>query len=296
MEAKGRAPGLLPSGKGFATIQITNSEEDKIMKHRCESRRDDIGGSERPREPQYAEPAPNPDIAEKHRRRSAAPKLSSIIAITILCIMSVPQAAYPQGLSTDTDPVALELTALDKHGVVIARVREQVLVILQTENACSAWFREAEPDPAGVFRSLHYEVEQDGSTYVLHTIDLEGTNLYKHPWTARSTQNGGRNSVIQLNPSGPFFSTSSPVIDMDPSGGHFSQGTTFHRLSVASFWGNTTRAQITTLLHELGHIVGHLPADDDSWDGRSSRNTDEVLRHCKHEIRDVVETSSRASD
>lgn len=109
--------------------------------------------------------------------------------------------------------------------------------MLQTENACSAWFREAEPDPAGVFRSLHYELAQDGSTYVLHTIDLEGTNLYKHPWTARSTQNGGRNSVIQLNPSGPFFSTSSPVIDMDPSGGHFSQGTTFHRLSVASFWG-----------------------------------------------------------
>ena len=211
------------------------------MRHRCESRRDDIVGSEPPREPHDAAPASNPDIAEKRRGRSAAPGLASIIAITILCIMSVPQAAYPKDLSTDTDQVALELTALGKHGVVIARVREQVLAMLQTENACSAWFREAELDPAGVFRSLHYELEEDGSTYVLHSIDLEGTNLYKHPWTARSTQNGGRNSVIQLNPSGPFFSTSSPVMDMDPRGGHFSQGTTFHRLSVASFWGNTTR-------------------------------------------------------
>ena len=266
------------------------------MKHRCKSMRDDIVGTEPSKEPQYAEPPPNPDIAKKRRGRSAGPRLAPIIAITVLCIMCVPRAAYPQGLSTDTDPVALELTALDKHGVVIARVREQVLAMLQTENACSAWFREAEPDPAGVFRSLHYELEEDGSAYVLHTIDLEGTNVYKHPWTARSTQNGGRNSVIQLNPSGPFFSTSSPVMDIEPRGGHFSPGTTFHRLSVASFWGNTTRAQITTLLHELGHVVGRLPADDDSWDGRSSRNTDEVLRHCKHEIRTVAEMSSRTSD
>jgi hypothetical protein len=295
METKGRAPSLSPSGKGFATIQITNAEEDKIMKHR-KSRRDDIVGSEPPGEPLYAEPPPNPDLAEKRCGRSASSGLVSIIATTVLCMMSVPQAAYPQGMSTVTDPIALELTALGKHGVVIARVREQVLAMLQTENACSAWFREAEPDPAGVFRSLHYELEEDGSTHVLHMIDLEGTSLYKHPWTARSTQNGGRNSVIQLNPSGPFFSTSSPVIDMDPRGGHFSQGTTFRRLSVASFWGNTTRAQITALLHELGHIVGRLPADDDSWDGRSSRNTDEVLRHCKHEIRAVAESSLRASD
>ena len=45
-----------------------------------------------------------------------------------------------------------------QRGDVITRARDQTLEMLQTENACSAWFREAEPDPAGVFRSLHFEI------------------------------------------------------------------------------------------------------------------------------------------
>jgi hypothetical protein len=38
------------------------------------------------------------------------------------------------------------------------------------------------------------------------------------------------------------------------------------------------------MLHELAHIIGRIPEDDDSWNRRSSQNTDEVLRHCKKEI------------
>ena len=66
-------------------------------------------------------------------------------------------------------------------------------------------------------------------------------------------------------------------------------------LVVSSYAGNTPEAQITILLHELGHIIGRLPADDDSWDGRSLRNTSEVSRHCKSETRAAAHNSPRGS-
>ncbi len=56
-------------------------------------------------------------------------------------------------------------------------------------------------------------------------------------------------------------------------------------LTISSYNGNTPEVQITILLHELGHIIGRLPEDDDSRDGRSIRNTSEVSRHCKSETR-----------
>src|ERR1700693_1994947 len=56
-------------------------------------------------------------------------------------------------------------------------------------------------------------------------------------------------------------------------------------LTISSYNGNTPEAQITILLHELGHLIGRLPEDDDSWDGRSLRNTSDVSRHCKSETR-----------
>jgi len=66
-------------------------------------------------------------------------------------------------------------------------------------------------------------------------------------------------------------------------------------LVVSSYNGNTPEAQITILLHELGHIIGRLPEDDDSWDGRSFRNTSEVSRHCKSETRAAAHNRPRGS-
>jgi hypothetical protein len=37
-------------------------------------------------------------------------------------------------------------------------------------------------------------------------------------------------------------------------------------------------------LHEFGHIIDLLPEDADNLDGKSVRNTDEVLRHCRAEV------------
>jgi len=54
---------------------------------------------------------------------------------------------------------------------------------------------------------------------------------------------------------------------------------------VGSYEGSTLRAQVATLLHELGHVTGSLPDDSDELSGESGRNTDRVLRVCRAEIK-----------
>jgi len=190
--------------------------------------------------------------------------------------------------------VVLELSALGKRGETIVRARKQVLDILQQGNACTAWFQQADPDAAEVFRSLHFELEMGEPRYVYGMRDSERGQILKHPWGAKSIENGGPNSTILLNASGPFFKRTSIVMQLDPRGVlAWPDGN--RPLTVSSYDGNTPEAQITILLHELGHITGRLPEDDDSWDGRSSRNTSEVLRHCKAEIRAAAHHSPRGS-
>jgi hypothetical protein len=192
------------------------------------------------------------------------------------------------------DCVVLELSALGKPGDTITRAREQVIDILQHGNACSAWFQEADPDAAGVFRSLHFELEMRGPSYVYGMRDNERGQLFKHPWAARSIENGGLNSTVLLNANGPFFNRTSRIMQLDPRGMLLQPGGN-RLLVVSSYNGNTPEAQITILLHELGHIIGRLPEDDDSWDGRSFRNTSEVSRHCKSETRAAAHNRSRGS-
>jgi hypothetical protein len=186
----------------------------------------------------------------------------------------------------------LELSASGKRTGAIARAREQVLEILQHENACTAWFQGAVSDPAEVFQSLHFELEQTGPSFVYTMKDSEHRQLFKQPWAARSFENGGRNSVIEVNVNGSFFNRNSAVIQLEPSGA-LPRRVGYYKLTIASFPGDTTEAQITILLHELGHVVGRLPEDGDSWDGRSSRNTSEVLRHCGNETRVAAQNGSR---
>jgi len=222
-------------------------------------------------------------------------RLKTIVAAAILSIVFAPRAAYSKGSSTDDDPIQIELAGMDKRGGTIERVREKTLAILQTENGCTAWFREADADPAVVLRSLHYKIEQEKTSYVFRMTDGQRVKHFKQPWGARSTQYGGQNSDVGLNRNGAFFNSSLPVIEVDASGALGRPGG-FHWLTIAWFQGNTTEAQITILLHELGHIIGRLPTDDDSWDGRSSLNTKEVLRHCETTIRAAVHEGPRSGN
>jgi hypothetical protein len=242
-----------------------------------------------------------PQRSENDPHAESPPKPGGLGAVrTVLCAVAIfgmamaPEPARSQ--NAITEDVSSELTALGERGAVIGRAREQTFGILDSENSCSAWFREVAPDTAEVFSSLHYEIEKDGPSYVQHLRNTDGTNLFKHPWTARTTENSGRDSTIALNPSGAFFRPNLPLVNVDRLGGRAWKTGDMHRLAIASYSGNTARAQITTLLHELGHVVGRLPGDDDSWNGRSTRNTEEVLRHCKHEINAAADRVARNSE
>jgi hypothetical protein len=215
-----------------------------------------------------------------------------IAAALLLCMLYAPNQSHSECTSNYEQDVAMELSALGKRGDAIVRTREQVLEILEPGNACSAWFQEANSDPAEVFRSVHFELESGGTSYAYGVRDRERGQIFKHPWAARTIQNAGRNAIIQLNGNGPFFSRTSLIMQLDP-GGKFKLPSGDLALTISHYSGDTPEAQITILLHELGHIIGRLPEDDDSWDGRSFRNTSEVSRHCKTEIRAAARNGVR---
>ncbi len=215
-------------------------------------------------------------------------------AVVLLCVLFAPSPSHSQSTpNQDEERVVLELSAMGKRGDTIARAREQVLDILQHGNACTVWFQEASSDPAEVFRSLHFELEMRGPSYMYGMRNQEGGLSFKHPWAARSTQFGGANSTILVNANGPFFNRTSVVMQLDPRG-RPARPDGIRLLTVSSYKGNTPEAQITILLHELGHIIGRLPEDGDSWDGQSSRNTSDVLRHCSTETRPSAHSRPRA--
>jgi hypothetical protein len=217
-----------------------------------------------------------------------------IAAAAITCALFAPSPSYSESALNNDDSAVLELSALGKQGDTIARARDQVLEILQHGNACAGWFQEADPDPAEVFRSLHFELDIRGPSYVYSLRDRERGELFKHPWAAKSIEYAGRNSTIQLNANGPFFNRTSVVMQLDPRG-MVPRPEGIRILTISSYDGNTPEAQITILLHELGHIIGRLPEDDDSWDGRSTRNSSEVRRHCRTETRAAAHNSPRGS-
>jgi hypothetical protein len=161
---------------------------------------------------------------------------------------------------------------------LVARTREQVLEILNGKNTCADWFRQSNPETVDVFRSLHYRLDMSGSSDIYASRDDRGRLILKYPWGAKSDEFGGVDSTIVLNREGPFFVGVSRVTQGPASASGWIQ------VMLGPFVGNTTEARMTIVLHELGHIVGRLPEDDGSWDGRSSRNTAEMLQHCKSEI------------
>jgi hypothetical protein len=192
-----------------------------------------------------------------------------------------------QNARTEEQRARSELLPLGKRGEVIAHARELVLQILESENGCSQWFAEAHPQPAEVFRSLHFQLEDNAVFYVYGMTDPNGALWFKEPWAASTFQGTGPDSVVRINGRGPFFSRSSRIVYLNTHGDMERLGGSF-QLGIGSYSGNSDKAQVLALLHELGHIVERLPADTDSWDRRSSENSLEVLRHCKQEIRNVV--------
>jgi hypothetical protein len=262
---------------------------------KCKFSRTAAPGAGRPTEKESDTQTSGNRATSRRKRHQLFGLRQRAIAAAVACVFFLSNRSYAERMPDPDEGVVLELSALGKQGEEIARARGRVLEILQHDSACAAWFKESDPDPAEVFRSLHFELERSGPSRIYGRRDLDRGLLLKHPWGAKSFESGGRNSVILLNANGPFFNRTSIVMEQDP-GGILSPPRGSRLLMVSSYAGDTPEAQIVILLHELGHVTDRLPEDDDSWDGRSSRNTAEVLQHCKAETQAAARNSSKRSN
>src|SRR5215472_2716793 len=167
-----------------------------------------------------------------------------------VCAALIPNVSLAQNIAND--PIRAQLLAMGKPGLTVTLARDHVIEILQDKNSCSAWFQEVDPNAASTFASLRFIIETDGPKDVLGLRSRSGEMLLKHPYAAWALENG---SFVDLNANGAFFIRSAPVLQQENQGGFF-RPSGVRYLLVGSYRGNTRAAQITILLHELGHVVG----------------------------------------
>ena len=183
------------------------------------------------------------------------------------------------------------LCSLGAPCLVIEQARMHALQILSSQNGCSVWFREADPDVIAVLESLEYALH-NGPKYVQAYRSDSGEMLFRHPYSAVANEGAGRGATIVLNRNGPFFVGAADIFlaQSRASPAHFAGR---RSLSVGSFAGATLPAQITTLLHELAHIVGRIPNDSDDSTFQSPENTERVLNYCRGAIKANLRHSGR---
>jgi hypothetical protein len=190
------------------------------------------------------------------------------------------------------EPSLEELKSLGAQGQVIQQARAEVLLILTGENACSAWYRNAEPEAAEKFRSLRFAVDLAGAGEILKKADWREDPFYYQPYVARTGQNVGWGSTITVNGNGAFFRSQASVriVDTATDAGYFKS---FRPLLVGGFRGATLEARVLTILHEYGHILDMIPIDvgGPSAPIVSMHNTETVLRHCKPQIQAAAKHS-----
>ena len=236
-----------------------------------------------------------PERCAKSAGSSAVPRADAEVAGDAPSSCGVLPAATPARKPCDAanragaecdeakDWVQSDLETMGKAGQKILRAREEVLEILGTENACSAWFRSKDSNPAATFRTLRYELDLHGEEYILESRDAGPLDLFRNPYVARVVQGDGAYGTITLNPKGAFFAVMARVFEVNRDGGPASMRAT-RLLRVGPYDGDTLAAEVVTLLHEFGHVVDILPSDQDNVGGRSVRNTYEVLRNCRAEL------------
>jgi hypothetical protein len=191
------------------------------------------------------------------------------------------------GCHAPRDPVQENLASMGKPGQRILRARERILEILESENGCSAWFREKDANPAATFRTLSYELDRKGEGLVRESDGTGEMKLFRSPYVARVIQADGSYATITINMKGAFFSGTATVVKEQGDGGPRSLHGA-RALRVGPYAGESLYAQILALLHEFGHVVDLLPADGGEQEAKSVENTNEVLRFCRAEIESKV--------
>ncbi len=195
------------------------------------------------------------------------------------------------GCNAHRDLVQEDLATKGKTGQKILRARERVLAILETENACSAWFREKDLNPAETFRTLNYAVDRHGEEFVHVSKDMGSDYIYRDPYVASVGQDTGAFATITLNAGGAFFHAQTTMLVVPKDGGQLGFGGP-RSVNIGPYPGDSVAAQTLALLHEFGHVLDLLPTDFDNEDGKSMRNTGEVLRYCRAEIDSKVKGST----
>src|SRR5262249_31405321 len=138
-------------------------------------------------------------------------------------------------------------------------------------------------NPAATFRTLSFVLDPRGDEFVREMKDAGPLNIFTSPYVARVMQGDGDHGTITLNPKGAFFSVAARVLEVTREGGPLTvRGTRL--LHVGPYDGDSLPAQVTTLLHEFGHVLDLLPVDEHNVDGKSVQNTIEVLHYCRAEI------------
>src|SRR5713226_1853360 len=194
-------------------------------------------------------------------------------------------AARPGQIGCDApkDRVQDELAAMGKTGQKILRARDKVLEILQTENACSAWLRGMDSNPAATFRTLDYALDRRGEAFVHVSRDIAPQYIVRDPYVARVGQDTGAYATITLNAGGAFFQTQAAALLGSKDGGPFKISGP-RLMNIGPYRGDSVAGQTLALLHEFGHVLNLLPVDFNNEDGKSVQNTAEVLRFCQAEI------------
>jgi hypothetical protein len=232
-----------------------------------------------------------PERCAKRGGSSAVPRADDEVAGDAPSSCGVLPAATPALRPQDLEQTNLE--AMGKAGQKISRAREKVLEILGAENACSAWFRERDANPAATFRTLRFELDLHGEEFIRESRDIGPLNLFRNPYVAKVIQGEGPYGTVTINPKGAFFSAMARVVETNKEGGPPSMRGV-RPLHVGPYGGDTLPAQAVTLLHEFGHVLDILPTDQDNVDGKSVQNTHEVLRYCSAEL-DLLSKRSTVS-
>jgi hypothetical protein len=172
---------------------------------------------------------------------------------------------------------------MGKQGKSILKARDKVLEILQTENACTEWYRAKDPDPAATFQTLSFVLDRHGDSYVRRIPESGGLELIRNPYVASVIQSDGPHAIVTINANSAFFvPVTTAVQDTLDGGPVILQGV--RPIQVGPYAGGTFRAQVLTLLHEFGHAIDLLPPDHGDNEGKSRQNTLDVLQACRAEV------------
>ena len=195
----------------------------------------------------------------------------------------IPARELPSGCAAPKDQVREELVAQGKAGQKILRARDRVLEILQTENACSAWFREKDPSAADSFRTVSYDVDRHGEDLIRVSKAPGSQFTFRDPYVAQVGQDTGAYSTITLNARGAFFQSQVPTLVVSEEELPARIGVP-RTVNIGPYPGDSQSARTLVLLHEFGHVINLLPVDFENEGGKSVQNTAEVLRYCRAEI------------